>query len=74
MGKFKFLKKKYIVTILNKSGKNCFKMYEGDTLRLENKVAIQIPSNSGELPNNIEIEPLTKYNKYKLKKVKKLTK
>ena len=41
---------------------------------LENKVAIQVPSNSGELPNNIEIEPLTKYNKYKLKKVKKLTK
>ncbi|MBO6195333.1 MAG: hypothetical protein J6O56_03180 [Bacilli bacterium] len=67
-------KEYYIVTITNGENKNIFKSELGERIMLKNRTFIVVGETPDEqLPPNIRIERLTKDNKFKLKKVKKLT-
>ncbi len=65
----------YIVTITNGENKNVFKSELGERIMLKNRTFVVVGETpEDQLPSNIRIERLTRDNKFKLKKVKKLTK
>lgn len=68
-------KRQYIVTINKDNNTFSYTKFEDDEIILENKVRIVVGVTKPEdLPSYMTIEPLTSYNKFKVKKVKKLTK
>lgn len=69
-------KDKYIVTTFNGDESRSFVAVEGETIMIKRtRKSIVVGKTAPEnIPENMSIERLTKDNKYKLKKVKKLTK
>ena len=68
-------KEYYIITTINGEEKTVFKAAAGETIMTKNRKSIVVGKTEPEnIPENMKIEKLTKDNKYKLKKVKKLTK
>lgn len=68
-------KEYYIVTIDNGDTKNVFKSEKGERIVFKDRKYITVGvTHEKDLPSNVTIEELTRDNKYKLKKVKKLTK
>lgn len=68
-------KEYFIVSVTNGEDTNRFKAELGDRVMLKERkfIVVGVTSNE-ELPPNVTVERLTKDNKFKLKKVKKLTK